>query len=382
MPISFELHHKNEGARAGLLRTDHGEVPTPIFMPVGTQAAVKGLTSGMLEALGARIVLANTYHLVLRPGSEVVAAAGGLHKFMGWERPILTDSGGFQVFSLADLRKVEDDGITFRSHIDGALHLFTPERVVREQAALGADIIMSFDYCTDYPCSREEAERAVELTSDWAKRGAAVYGTAFEMNGYERWLFGIVQGSTFLDLRQRSREALLELDFPGYAIGALSVGEKNDDTWRVAREVADGLPHDKPRYLMGLGTPLDLVRGVERGIDMFDCVMPTRNARNGTVFTRFGKVVLKNAAYARDFSPLDPQCECYTCLNFSRAYLRHLFQAGEMLGPVLATNHSLHFYCELMNDMRIAIMDDRFTAWRNEFTQIYESGAVDGAQSL
>lgn len=351
-------------------------------MPVGTQSTVKGLTPHMLEALGARIVLANTYHLVLRPGSEVVAAAGGLHNFMAWNRPILTDSGGFQVFSLADLRKVEDQGITFRSHIDGALHLFTPERAVEEQATLGADIIMSFDYCTDYPCSREEARRAVQLTTDWARRGAAVHGTAFETNGYERWLFGIVQGSTYLDLRRRSCEELLDLEFPGYAIGALSVGEKNAETWRIAAHVADWLPPEKPRYLMGLGTPLDIINGVERGIDMFDCVMPTRNARNGTVFTRYGKLVLRNAAYARDFSPLDPNCGCYTCRHFSRAYLRHLFQAGEMLGPTLATNHSLYFYCELMRDMREAITNDRFTAWRKTFIKTYESGAVDGAQSL
>lgn len=382
MPISFSFLHADGAARAGLLRTDHGEVPTPIFMPVGTQSTVKGLTPAMLHDIQARIILANTYHLVLRPGSEIIDAAGGLHRFMGWSGPILTDSGGFQVFSLSDLRKIEDHGITFRSHIDGSLYAFTPERAIEEQAALGADIIMSFDYCTDYPCSREEAERAVRLTSDWAKRGAKVFGTAFERNGYERWLFGIVQGSVYNELRKRSREALLEIDFPGYAIGALSVGEKTAETWDVCEFTASGLPEGKPRYLMGLGTPLDLVNGIERGIDMFDCVMPTRNARNGTVFTRFGKINLRNAAFARDFSPLDPDCKCYTCREFSRAYLRHLFQAGEMLGPTLATLHSLCFYLELMRDARDAILGNRFGAWRDGFVDTYTSGTADGARSM
>lgn len=381
MPVSFEVATTSDQARAGVLRTDHGVVNTPVFMPVGTQAAVKALSPADLEAVGAQIVLANTYHLVLRPGTEIVAGAGGLHRFMSWSKPILTDSGGFQVLSLADLRKVSDDGITFRSHIDGSLHLFTPERAIEDQAALGADIIMSFDYCTDYPCDRREAERAVELTTAWARRGRDVMGTRFEQNGYERVLFGIVQGSVYPDLRERSASELLELDFPGYAIGALSVGEDRDVTWAITERITSMLPTERPRYLMGMGTPIDLLNGISRGIDMFDCVMPTRNARNGTVFTRGGKVVLKNAAYARDFSPLDEQCGCYTCRSFTRSYLRHLFAAGEMLGPMLATHHSLYFYCDLMREAREAIMSDRFVDWRGRFLARYESGEIDTARS-
>jgi queuine tRNA-ribosyltransferase len=379
--MGFELTKTSGHARAGYLRTDHGVVHTPVFMPVGTQATVKGVSPRSLEEIGAEIVLANTYHLVLRPGTEVIRAAGGLHAFMSWSKPILTDSGGFQVLSLADLRKVTNEGIAFRSHIDGSLHLFTPERVIEDQAVLGADIIMSFDYCTSFPCSRSEAEEAVRLTSDWARRGARAHGTRFRMNGYERVVLGIVQGSVYEDLRKRSAGELLEIGFPGYAIGGLSVGEDREVTWRIAEGVTELLPADKPRYLMGMGTPLDLVDAVARGIDMLDCVMPTRNARNGTVFTRSGRLVLRNGAYARDFKPIDDTCECYTCRNFSRAYLRHLFVAGEMLGPTLATHHSLHFYCELMREMRQAILNDRFSNWREGFVGRYESGAIDEAQT-
>ncbi len=379
MPIFFALQHTNGKARAGLLSTDHGEVKTPVFMPVGTQAAVKAVTPRMLHEIGAQIILANTYHLVLRPGSNLISEMGGLHRFMGWDRPILTDSGGFQVLSLSDLREITSEGITFRSHIDGSLYLFTPESAIEDQARLGADFVMSFDYCTGYPCDRTEAERAVSLTTQWAGRGAGVFGTRFEMDGYERVVFGIVQGATYPDLRDRSRDELLDFDFPGYAIGGLSVGEEQTRTWDLAERVAEGLPADRPRYLMGMGTPLDLVEGVSRGIDMFDCVMPTRNARNGTIFTRHGKMVLKNAVHARDSSPVDEECGCYTCRNFSRAYLRHLFQAGEILGPTLATCHSLYYYSELMREMREAIERDRFLAWRSEFVGRYVSGAVNGA---
>lgn len=381
MPISFELTTTSAGARAGELQTDHGLVRTPVFMPVGTQAAVKALSPQGLEDVGAQIILANTYHLVLRPGTEIVAQAGGLHEFMAWSRPILTDSGGFQVLSLADLRKIDDDGITFRSHIDGSLHLFTPEFAIEAQAQLGADIVMSFDYCTDFPCSREEAERAVVLTADWARRGSRVHGVRFSANGYERVVFGIVQGSVYPDLRRRSASELVEMDFPGYALGALSVGEERDTTWEMTEIVTDLLPVDRPRYLMGMGTPIDLINGVARGVDMFDCVMPTRNARSGTVFSRHGKMVLKNAVYARDFSPIDGDCECYTCKNFSRAYLRHLFVAGEMLGPTLATLHSVHFYQQMMRDMREAIVADRFLKWSGDFIEGFESGAANDARS-
>jgi queuine tRNA-ribosyltransferase len=374
MPISFERLCTDGKARAGLLKTDHGEVRTPVFMPVGTQAAVKAVTPAILEDVGAQIILANTYHLVLRPGSDRIENLGGLHKFMTWKRPILTDSGGFQVLSLADLRRIDDEGITFRSHIDGSLHLFTPESAIEDQAKLGADIIMSFDYCTGYPCTREEAERSVELTTKWARRGVDVYGGRFERNGYERVIFGIVQGSTYPDLRDRSCGELLELDFPGYAIGGLSVGEEHPRTWDIAERVAEALPTHRPRYLMGMGTPLDLVDGVSRGIDMFDCVMPTRNARNGTVFTRNGKIVLKNAVHEDNPAPLDEGCGCYTCQNFSRAYLRHLFQAGEMLGPTLATYHSLYYYCDLMRQIRKAIQRGQFAEWRGEFVNRYTTG--------
>ena len=373
MPISFKLEHTSDGARAGVLETDHGPVTTPVFMPVGTQAAVKAASPQILADSGVQIVLANAYHLVLRPGSDVVAEAGGLHKFMAWHKPILTDSGGFQVLSLSDLRKIDDDGITFRSHIDGSLYLFTPESVIRDQTALGADIIMSFDYCTDYPCDRSEAERAVELTTKWAREGKNVYGDRISKNGYEQVLFGIVQGSTFPDLRDRSLNDLLAIDFPGFAIGGLSVGEERSLTWEITEQVTTGLPAERPRYLMGMGRPIDLVEGVARGVDMFDCVMPTRNARNGTVFTRNGRMVLKNAAYARDFSPIDEECGCYTCQHFSRAYLRHLFMVNEMLGPALATYHSLYYYSELMREMRAAILQDEFQQWRNTFVDRYES---------
>ncbi len=378
MPISFELLCADGPARAGLLKTDHGDVLTPVFMPVGTQAAVKAVTPAILEDVGARIILANTYHLVLRPGSDRIEKLGGLHRFMAWNRPILTDSGGFQVLSLADLRRIDDEGITFRSHIDGSLHLFTPESAIEDQAKLGADIIMSFDYCTGYPCTHDEAQRSVELTTLWAKRGREVFGGRVERNGYERVIFGIVQGSIYPDLRDRSCTELLGLDFPGYAIGGLSVGEEHPRTWDIAEQVAASLPGERPRYLMGMGTPLDLVEGVSRGIDMFDCVMPTRNARNGTVFTGNGKIVLKNAAHAGDPGPIDEACSCYTCRNFSRAYLRHLFQAGEMLGPTLATYHSLHYYCDLMRQIRNSIENGYFEPWRKEFVDRYTAGAENG----
>jgi len=373
---------KGRGARLGRLTTDHGAIPTPAFMPVGTQAAVKAATPVDLERMDVRIVLANTYHLYLRPGPDLIEEAGGIHSFMNWSGAVLTDSGGYQVFSLADLRAVSEDGITFRSHIDGSSHLFTPRLVIETQKKIGADIIMSFDYCTAYPCSREEAERAVRLTTKWAREGAEVYGTKFSAEGYERALFGIVQGSVFEDLRLRSTEELVSMDFPGYALGGLSVGEEKKKMWSIVEKVSAALPEDKPRYLMGVGTPLDLVEGISRGIDMFDCVLPTRNARNGTVFTRHGKKVIKNAVYATDFSPIDPECDCYTCRNFSLAYLRHLFVAGEILAPILATNHSLHFYCNLMREAREAIARGDFSGWKDAFHDCYTSGAEEKGNSM
>jgi queuine tRNA-ribosyltransferase len=279
------------------------------------------------------------------------------------------------VYSLSDLRRIDDDGITFRSHVDGSLHRFTPEVVIEAEARIGADIVMSFDYCAPFLCDRDEAERAVRLTSEWARRGRDVYGPRFDRSGHEQVIFGIVQGSCYHDLRRLSMDQLLAMDFPGYAIGGLSVGEDKASMWEIIERVAPGLPADRPRYLMGVGTPVDLVDGVARGVDMFDCVMPTRNARNGTVFTRKGKMVLKNAAFATDFAPIDESCGCDACRHFSRAYIRHLFAAGEILGPVLATHHSLYFYCDLMRRMREAIEADRFDAWRRDFVDTYTSGA-------
>jgi queuine tRNA-ribosyltransferase len=375
MPFGFRLECTSAGARAGVISTDHGAIRTPVFMPVGTQATVKSTTPEKLrDPIDAQIILGNAYHLFLRPGVELIERAGGLHRFMDWDRPILTDSGGYQVYSLSDLRKIDDEGITFRSHIEGSLHLFTPEVVIDAEAKIGADIVMSFDYCAPFPCERAEAERAVELTTNWARRGLEPLGALFNRSGHEQAVFGIVQGSCFPDLRRRSMNELLELDFPGYAIGGLSVGEKKEQMWEITELVAGGLPDDKPRYLMGVGTPMDLVNGVARGVDMFDCVLPTRNARNGTVFTRKGKMVLKNAAFTDDFSPIDEECGCDTCRNHSRAYLRHLFAAGEILGPVLATHHSLYFYCDLVRSMRKAIEADRFESWRADFAELYSSG--------
>jgi queuine tRNA-ribosyltransferase len=368
MPFAYRFEASSGGARAGTLVTDHCELPTPVFMPVGTQATVKGLTPDAVRATGARILLGNAYHLYLRPGVDLIESAGGLHRFMGWDGAILTDSGGYQVFSLPGLRRVRDEGVTFRSHIDGSSHHFTPEVVMEAQARIGADIIMSFDYFGGIPCERAEAEHSVELTTQWARRGRDAVGARFNRNGYEQVVFGIVQGAQYEDLRIRSLEEIAALDFPGYAVGGLSVGESKGETWDLTETVTSRLPADRPRYLMGMGTPLDLVEGVARGVDMFDCVMPTRNGRNGTVFTRDGKVALRNARHARDLAPLDDACSCPACRNHSRAYLRHLFMAGEMLGPVLATQHNLQFYQDTMRAARAAILNDEFENWRRSFT--------------
>jgi queuine tRNA-ribosyltransferase len=374
MPFVFHLDAASGGARAGRIVTDHGEFPTPVFMPVGTQATVKGATIDGLTDTGARILLGNTYHLCMRPGPELIERAGGLHRFMGWDGAILTDSGGYQVFSLASLRRLGDDGVRFRSHVDGSLHMFTPESVMTAQARIGADIIMSFDYFSGIPCTREDAERSVQLTSAWAKRGRAVNGARFNRNGWEQVVFGIVQGAEYEDLRQRSAEEIIALDFPGYAIGGLAVGEDKQLTRDITEFTAAMLPSNKPRYLMGMGTPLDLVESVARGVDMFDCVLPTRNGRTGTVFTRDGRVVLKNAANQEDFTPLDVECTCSTCRRHTRAYLRHLFLVGEMLGPMLATQHNLHFFADVMREARRAIVDGNFAAWRVAFVERYERG--------
>jgi queuine tRNA-ribosyltransferase len=362
--FSFDLLKKDEktSARLGRFTTAHGEVNTPIFMPVGTQATVKTLSPDDLNAVNAEIILANTYHLFLRPGHELVRDFGGVQKFMSWNKPMLTDSGGFQVFSLAELRKITEDGVTFQSPIDGgAKHLITPEYAVEIQEALGADIIMAFDECIPYPATHDYASEALERTIRWAKRCKA----AKKDNGQA--LFGIVQGGMYPDLRKRSAEALLDIDFPGYALGGLSVGETKPMMYEMIEASAPLLPENKPRYLMGVGTPEDLVEGVDRGIDMFDCVMPTRNARNGTFFTSFGKLVIRNARYERDGQPIDPECGCYTCRTFTRAYLRHLFNAGEVLALRLGTIHNLNFYLDLMRKVRQSIEQGRFKEFKKEF---------------
>ncbi|MCK4546512.1 MAG: tRNA guanosine(34) transglycosylase Tgt [Candidatus Eisenbacteria sp.] len=377
--IRFEIEATDErtGARAGKLHTPHGIVETPAFMPVGTQATVKTLSPDDLRTCGVSMILANAYHLYLRPGATVVREAGGLHRFMSWDGSILTDSGGFQVFSMADLNRISDDGVEFRSHLDGSRHMFTPESVIRLEVDLGADVIMLLDQCAAYPCTHVYAEAATERTLNWARRCLQTFRdlkSGPTEAGRPQALFGIVQGSTFPDLRARCAQELAGMDFPGYAVGGLSVGEPKSAMEDMVDVSLEYLPEEKPRYLMGVGFPDDLVAGVSHGIDMFDCVMPTRNARNGTVFTRRGKLVVKNAEYQADLDPIDPKCECSTCRTFSRAYLRHLFQTGEILGPRLATLHSIFFYQWLMQKMRLAILENRFYSWRREFLETYEGG--------
>ena len=373
MPFDFTLRSVDPGgARLGRLTTDHGVVETPAFMPVGTQGTVKALSARDLSEIGASIILANTYHLYLRPGEKLIEEAGGIHRFMSWNGPVLTDSGGFQVLSLADLNRIGNEGVEFKSHLDGSTHFLTPERVVEIQLAIGSDVMMVLDQCTSYPCERPTAAEAVVRTTLWAKRSLAVAGPRAVRGGYERVLFGIIQGSVYPDLREQSAREITALDFPGYAIGGLSVGEPKQETIETVARTTELLPAGKPRYLMGVGLPEDIVEAAARGVDLFDCVIPTRNARNGTVFTSAGKVVLKNAAYARDFRPLDPRCGCETCRTYTRAYLRHLFNAGEMLGPRLATYHSLYFYLHLLDEMRQGIRDGRFRQWREEFYRKYD----------
>ncbi|MBD3179149.1 MAG: tRNA guanosine(34) transglycosylase Tgt [Candidatus Latescibacteria bacterium] len=367
MPFEFRLLETDGPARRGNLQTDHGGIATPAFMPVGTCGTVKTISSEELREIEADIILSNTYHLYLRPGDELIRDAGGIHRFMSWERPVLTDSGGYQVFSLADLNTVSDRGVEFQSHIDGSRHMFTPEKTVDIQLNIGSDIMMVLDQCVEYPCSRERAEEALERTTLWARRSIQHEGGRIERDGYQRVLFAIVQGSVYGELRERSARELIELDFPGYAIGGLSVGEPKEDLYTMTELTTGILPEDKPRYLMGVGFPHDIVESVARGVDMFDCVIPTRVGRNGTTFTSGGRVVLKNARYRDDFGPLDPECPCPVCKEYSRAYLRHLFMAGEMLGPRLATYHNLYFYLHLLADIRQSISNGNFEEWRSSF---------------
>ena len=366
---------RDGAARAGSLSTDHGVIPTPAFMPVGTQATVKGLTPGDLEELGVGIVLANAYHLHLRPGAEVVRRLGGLHAFMGWNGPVLTDSGGFQVFSLARLAEIDEEGVTFRSHLDGSLHRFTPERVMEIETALGADIVMAFDDCAAYPCEQSEARAAMERTARWSARCAATHRTiqAERPWAWRQRLYGIVQGSVYPELRRESARRLAELDLPGYAIGGLSVGEEKPLLVEMLEITIPEMPAEKPRYLMGVGFPEDVVAAIGRGVDMFDCVAPTRQGRTGAAFTRDGRVNVENARFAEDDRPLDAECGCAVCARWSRAYLRHLFKSGEMLGPRLLSHHNVAFLTDLVSEARAAIEAGDFERWSARWTERYVS---------
>lgn len=364
--FEFHIDHKspNGRSRTGRIKTRHGDFATPVFMPVGTQGSVKAVSSEDLEQIDVGIILANTYHLYLRPGHEIISRIGGLHCFMNWKGAILTDSGGFQVYSLAGLRKISEDGVTFQSHLDGSRHFIGPKEAMAIQHALGADIIMAFDECAPYPADYEYVSNSVRLTSLWAEACIENRGDGGQA------LFGIVQGGMYDDLRQISAEALVSMDFDGYAIGGLSVGEDQETRKRVVSNVRDLLPEDKPVYLMGVGTPEDIVEAVKLGVDMFDCVMPTRNARNGSLFTSQGKINIKNARYAEDQNPIDEACRCYTCANYSRAYLRHLYMARELLAYRLNTIHNLCYYSKLMSEIRQAIKEDRMDEFQKTMNNL------------
>ena len=367
-PVTFELLHtcKQSGARLGVLHTPHGDIPTPIYMPVGTQATVKAMTPREMEEINAKIILSNTYHLHLRPGEDIVREAGGLHQFMDWHHPILTDSGGFQVFSMAGLRKITEEGAAFRSHLDGSKRFISPEKSMEIQEALGSDIAMAFDVCSPYPCDHKTAQEAMHRTHRWAERCKKHHTRS------DQALFGIVQGAFYEDLRIESAKALADMDFPGYGIGGLSVGEPKPVMYEMLEKIEPYMPKNKPRYLMGVGTPDCFLEGILRGVDMFDCVLATRIARNGTCFTRQGRLVVRNAAYARDFEPLEEGCDCYACRHFSRAYIRHLLKAEEITGARLASIHNLRFLIRMMEEIRQAIAEDRFLDYRREFYERYD----------
>ncbi len=369
----FKLIHKDKSskARLGKLTTAHGEINTPVFMPVGTQGTVKALTNAEVKECGAEIILGNAYHLYLRPGLEIIKKAGGLHKFMGWDKPILTDSGGYQVFSLAKLRKLTQDGAEFSSHIDGSKHFLTPEKVIEIQQTLGSDIMMMFDECVHYPAAKDYVEQSLELTTKWAKRSKDFFTESRKLKAEGQLLFGIVQGSTYKDLRDRAVGDLLKIGFDGYAIGGVSVGEPENLIHEIAEYTASLLPDDKARYLMGLGTPPDIVEAISNGIDMFDCVVPTRNGRNGQAFTWGGDLQLRNAEYKEDFRPIDEACGCYACRTHTRAYIRHLFNTEELLGLRLVSLHNIYFYVKLIELCRRAIAEDSFDSFKKEFNRKY-----------
>ena len=370
--FNFQLQHADGDARAGELETPHGKVLTPFFMPVATQATVKGLSPEEVRAAGAQIILSNAYHLYLRPGVGTVGKLGGLHKFMGWDGPILTDSGGFQAFSMGPLRKVTDDGIRFRSHIDGTEHHFTPQLATANQEGLGADIAMCFDQCIAYGASEKQVRQAMERTHRWAQECFDTHQASPTGEAAGQALFGIVQGGVFPELRDESSRVISDIPFHGYAVGGLAVGENKEQMYRFTGQVANLLPTDKPRYLMGVGSPEDLVEGVARGIDMFDCALPTRVARNGSLFTPEGRVDIAKSRYAEQQGPLDETCDCYTCRNYSAGYLRHLFRAKELLGLRLASIHNLRFVLSLMERIRASILEDRFDVLRRDFLAVYQ----------
>jgi queuine tRNA-ribosyltransferase len=373
--FQFEVLNTDSAARRGRLTTPHSTIETPFFMPVGTQATVKGLRNEALEELGAEIILANTYHLYLRPGHELVRRIGGLHKFMSWNRAILTDSGGFQVFSLSELRKITEEGVRFRSHIDGSEHLLTPEKAAEIQLALGSDIAMVLDECIETPAPRDKTESALKRTTQWARRARNYFLESQQRLGeLKQWQFGIVQGATFADLRRESAHQLLEIDFPGYAVGGLAVGEPHEITCEMAGEVTSLLPHDRPRYLMGVGKPEQIAEYVALGVDMMDCVLPTRAARHACLYTNHGRVLIKNARYAEDQNPIDPQCKCSVCSRYTRAYLRHLFAAGEFTAAILATHHNVHFYLDIMRQIREAIEFGNLAKFSSEMRARYAAG--------
>lgn len=369
--VTYELKKicKQSGARLGVLHTPHGDIDTPIFMPVGTQASVKGISPEELREINAKIILSNTYHLYLRPGHELIREAGGLHKFMNWDRAILTDSGGFQIFSLSTLRKITEEGVYFNSHLDGSKHFISPEKAMEIENALGSDIMMAFDECAPYPSTYEYTKKSMYMTTRWAERCLKAHKDTERQS-----LFGIVQGGTFADLRQISARDLVSMDFPGYGIGGLSVGEPAPLMYEMLEATVPLLPDNKPRYLMGVGTPDYLIEGAIRGIDMFDCVLPTRIGRNGTCMTTHGKLIVRDAKYARDFTPVDPECGCPACRNHTRGYIRHLIKAGEMYGLRLATLHNLYFLLDLMKQVRCAILNDSLLDFRREFYEKYYGG--------
>jgi queuine tRNA-ribosyltransferase len=368
MSFSFNLEHTSgdSAARAGVIYTDHGAIHTPVFMPVGTQGTVKTMTPDNLNDIGAEIILGNTYHLLMRPGSELVARHGGLQKWSTWNKPMLTDSGGFQVFSLSDLNKISEDGVEFRSHWDGAKYIFTPENVVDVQREIGSDIMMVLDECTPYPCDYDYALQSNDRTIRWAQRAKKQWLEKPGVHDYYQSLFAIVQGSVYEDIRKNSVNNLVEMDFEGYAIGGLAVGEPKDEMYELTQFCTDILPQDKPRYLMGVGTPEDILTGIELGVDMFDCVMPTRNARNATVFTSEGRLIVRNATNKDDDSPLDPRCDCQVCRNYSRSYIRHLINVNEILGIHLTTYHNLYYYINIAKEARRAILKNDYIHYKKE----------------